>query len=75
MISGRRWARSFNSSPATECEVLEAEPGRNLRWRQREPVRCRSPRDHMVESVVSFELADLPGGGTHLRVVHDGLRL
>jgi len=53
-----------------ECEVLEVESGRKLRWRQQEPTdavsRC------VIESVVSFELADLPGGGTLLRVVHDG---
>ena len=58
---------------ATECEVLEAEPGRTLRWRQREPADAVASRQY-VESVVSFELADLPGGGTHLRVVHDGFR-
>jgi uncharacterized protein YndB with AHSA1/START domain len=58
---------------ATECEILEAEPGRTLRWRQREPADAVSPRQY-VESVVSFELADLPGGGTHLRVVHDGFK-
>jgi len=54
-----------------ECEVLDADPGRLLRWRQREPADAVSPR-HFIESVVSFELADSPGGGTHLRVVHDG---
>ncbi len=58
---------------ATECEVLEAEPGRTLRWRQREPADAVSPH-RFVESVVSFELTDLPGGGTHLRVVHDGFK-
>jgi uncharacterized protein YndB with AHSA1/START domain len=56
-----------------ECEVLEAEPGRTLRWRQREPVDVVVPRQ-FVESVVSFELTDLPDGGTHLRVVHDGFK-
>jgi uncharacterized protein YndB with AHSA1/START domain len=59
------------SCGATECEVLEAEPGRILRWRQREPADAISSR-RFVESVVSFELTDLPDGGTHLRVVHDG---
>jgi uncharacterized protein YndB with AHSA1/START domain len=51
-----------------ECEVLEAEPNRTLRWRQRE----RDGSDAAlapVESVVSFELQEIPGGGTHLRVV------
>jgi uncharacterized protein YndB with AHSA1/START domain len=61
-----------SSPPAPmECEILEAEPGRILRWRQREPADAGSPR-HFIESVVSFELADSPDGGTHLRVVHDG---
>jgi uncharacterized protein YndB with AHSA1/START domain len=54
-----------------QCEILEAEPGRKLRWRQQESVEAVSPR-LFVESVVTFELSDLPGGGTHLRVVHDG---
>ena len=54
-----------------ECEVLDADPGRLLRWRQREPADAVSSR-HFIESVVSFELADSPGGGTYLRVVHDG---
>ena len=63
----------FQLAPATECEVLEAEPGRTLRWRQREPADAVSSRRY-VESVVSFELADLPDGGTHLRVVHDGFK-
>ena len=61
----------FQLEPATKCEVLEAEPGRKLRWRQREPSDA-IPSDYSVESFVSFELADLPGGGTRLRVVHDG---
>jgi uncharacterized protein YndB with AHSA1/START domain len=58
---------------ATECEVLEVEPGRALRWRQRDPAAALSSHQ-FIESVVSFELADLPGGGTHLRVVHDGFK-
>lgn len=61
----------FQLEPATECEVLEAEEGKTLRWRQREPADPVAPR-YFVESIVSFELADLPGGGTRLRVVHDG---
>jgi uncharacterized protein YndB with AHSA1/START domain len=63
----------FQLEPATQCEVLEAEAGRILRWRQREPADAVAPR-RFVESVVSFELADLPDGGTHLRVVHDGFK-
>jgi hypothetical protein len=26
----------------------------------------------LIESVVTFELSDIPSGGTHLRIVHDG---
>jgi uncharacterized protein YndB with AHSA1/START domain len=63
----------FQLEPATECEILAADPGRTLSWRQREPADAGAPR-YLVESVVSFELADLPGGGTHLRVVHDQFR-
>jgi uncharacterized protein YndB with AHSA1/START domain len=78
---GARFQLQATAAPAGEgaavecapvkCEVLEAEPGRKLRWRQQEPVDAVSPR-LFVESVVTFELSDLPGGGTHLRVVHDG---
>src|ERR1700750_1609963 len=63
----------FQLEPATECEVLEAEPGRTLRWRQGEPADAVATQ-HLVESVVTFELADLPGGRTLLRVVHDQFR-
>jgi uncharacterized protein YndB with AHSA1/START domain len=61
----------FQLGRDTKCEVLEAEPGRKLRWRQREPSDAVAP-DYFVESFVSFELSDLPEGGTRLRVVHDG---
>jgi|SRR5882672_10221616 len=54
-----------------QCEVLEAEAGRKLRWRQQEQADAVAPR-LLVESVVTFELSDIPSGGTHLRVVHDG---
>ena len=58
-------------APAVECEVLDVAAGRLLRWRQLEPADAVSSR-HFIESVVSFELADTPDGGTYLRVVHDG---
>ena len=65
----------FNLRPATsaepiECEVLQVDPGRTLCWRQREPADAA-----YVESVVRFDLTDLPEGGTHLRVVHDGFTI
>jgi uncharacterized protein YndB with AHSA1/START domain len=65
-----RPAQEEGGRAEVECEVLEAEPNRTLRWRQRE----RDDSDAAlapVESVVSFELEAIPGGGTHLRVVHD----
>jgi uncharacterized protein YndB with AHSA1/START domain len=65
---------AYSGGEATECEVLEVEPGRTLRWRQREPADAIAPHQ-FIESVVSFQLADLPGGGTHLRVVHDGFKV
>jgi uncharacterized protein YndB with AHSA1/START domain len=73
---GARFQLQPAAAPAGEgapvnCEILEAEPGRKLRWRQQEPLDAVSPR-LFVESVVTFELSDLPGGGTHLRIVHDG---
>lgn len=46
-----------------DCEVLEAEPGRSLRYSWREA-------DAGVGSEVSFVLTPTPTGGTHLRVVH-----
>jgi uncharacterized protein YndB with AHSA1/START domain len=56
-------------SAPIECEVLEAEPARVLRWQQ-------SERDEQsgtsVHSIVTFELSGMPNGGTHLRLVHDG---
>ena len=46
-----------------DCEVLEVEPGRRLRYSWREA-------DAGVGSEVSFILTPTPTGGTHLRVVH-----
>lgn len=63
--------RAATPRAPVECEVLAADPGRTLRWRQREPADAVSSR-YFIESVVSFELADTPAGGTLLRVVHDG---
>jgi uncharacterized protein YndB with AHSA1/START domain len=57
-------------SGSIDCEVLEAEPHRMLRWRQSEA----APSDsvgHSIDSVVTVELTVRPDGGTHLRLVHD----
>jgi len=57
-------------SPPVHCRILQAEPQRQLRWQQWE----RDDADAyntLVESLVSFELSELPDGGTHLRLVHE----
>jgi uncharacterized protein YndB with AHSA1/START domain len=65
---------SFKGAPgrpgnSLECEVLEVEPNRILRWRQTEDVEGDSAW-YSVSSVVSVELTDNAAGGTHLRLVH-----
>jgi len=70
-LTERELLAAWLTPAPVECEVLDAEPSRLLRWRQLEPADAVSPR-HFIESVVSFELADTADGGTHLRVVHDG---
>ena len=56
-----------------ECEVLEAEPGRLLRysWRER-PGAKDADQFPAFDSIVTFTLAGTASGGTHLRIVHDG---
>jgi uncharacterized protein YndB with AHSA1/START domain len=56
-----------------DCEILEAEPNRRLRWRQSEAVPC-DPDGRLIDSVVTVELTARPGG-THLRLVHDAFTL
>ncbi|SJM27884.1 SRPBCC family protein [Mesorhizobium delmotii] len=62
-----------------ECEILDAEPERLLRysWRERpapgnaaDPL--TSPLDNPMDSIVTFTLDRTLSGGTHLRIVHDG---
>jgi uncharacterized protein YndB with AHSA1/START domain len=52
-----------------DCEVLEVEPNRILRWRQTEDGDSDSGWQP-VTSVVTIELTDNAAGGTHLRLVH-----
>jgi uncharacterized protein YndB with AHSA1/START domain len=70
--AGSRFAFAGPDAPI-ECEVLEAEPGRLLRysWRER-PGADDADRLPAFESVVTFTLARTASGGTHLRIVHDG---
>ncbi|PDQ20949.1 ATPase [Mesorhizobium sanjuanii] len=60
-----------------DCEVLEAEPGRRLRysWRERPKTQDASrpePLDSPMDSIVTFTLDRTTTGGTRLRIVHDG---
>ena len=57
-----------------DCEVLEVEPNRTLRWRKTEDGNADSGWQP-VTSVVSIELTENTGGGTHLRLVHDEFEL
>ena len=54
-----------------DCEVLDVEPQRRLRWVQREQGDSKTGCP-LVESVVTLELAGIANGGTRLRLVHDG---
>lgn len=71
-IEGERFALTDDGSAGDriDCEVLEAEPCRRLRysWRDGEA------RDKDLTSVVTFELSRAREGGTHLRIVHSGAR-
>ncbi|RWM10881.1 MAG: SRPBCC domain-containing protein [Mesorhizobium sp.] len=56
-----------------ECEVLEVEPGRLLRYSWREgPADKEADQLPAFDSIVTFTLARTASGGTHLRIVHDG---
>ncbi len=55
-----------------ECEILDAEPERLLRYSWREQPGDAARRDPL-DSIVTFTLARTVSGGTHLRIVHDGV--
>ncbi|WP_119269796.1 SRPBCC family protein [Taklimakanibacter deserti] len=56
-----------------DCKVIEAEPERLLRcsWRSDE----RDDLGNRLDTVVTFELSPMEGGGTHLRIVHEGFAM
>lgn len=56
---------------AIECEILDAEPERLLRYSWREQPGDAARREPL-DSTVTFTLARTVSGGTHLRIVHDG---
>lgn len=67
--TGSRFAFAGPDAPI-ECEVLDAEPGRLLRYSWRE--RSDTGDADGLDSIVTFTLARTVSGGTHLRIVHDG---
>ncbi|QND60758.1 SRPBCC family protein [Mesorhizobium huakuii] len=67
---GKRFAFA-GTDAAIECEILDAEPERLLRYSWREQPRDAT-RQGPLDSTVTFTLARTVSGGTHLRIVHDG---
>ncbi|MGX5828360.1 SRPBCC family protein [Mesorhizobium sp. 43Arga] len=65
---GNRFAFA-GTEAAIECEILDAEPERLLRYSWREQ---QGDAGDPLDSVVTFTLARTVSGGTHLRIVHDG---
>ncbi|MBZ9812271.1 SRPBCC family protein [Mesorhizobium sp. CA7] len=68
--AGSRFAFAGPDAPI-ECEVLEAEPGRLLRYFWREKPGADDGGLPPFDSVVTFTLAGTVSGGTHLSIVHD----
>jgi uncharacterized protein YndB with AHSA1/START domain len=64
---GHRFELKSEIGPV-ECEVLTADPKRELRlsWRERDET------GDLVDSEVTFVLTPTVNGGTRLRLVHDG---
>jgi len=67
---GNRFAFA-GTEAAIECEILDAEPERLLRYSWREQPGDDARQD-TLDSVVTFTLARTVSGGTRLRIVHDG---
>ncbi|RWO53657.1 SRPBCC domain-containing protein [Mesorhizobium sp.] len=71
---GGRFAFAKADAPI-ECEILDAEPERLLRysWRERPaPGDTADPLTSPLDSIVTFTLDRTVSGGTHLRIVHNG---
>ena len=52
-----------------DCEVIEARPNRLLRYSWRDSDESGDGTGSL-DSIVTFELARTPAGGTHLRIIH-----
>jgi uncharacterized protein YndB with AHSA1/START domain len=50
-----------------ECEVLAVEPQRSIRFSWRDA----KAREEGLDSMVTFEIAEIAEGGTHLTIVHE----
>ncbi|TJU88905.1 MAG: SRPBCC domain-containing protein [Mesorhizobium sp.] len=71
---GGRFAFAKADAPI-ECEILDAEPERLLRysWRERPaPGDTADPLTSPLDSIVTVTLDRTVSGGTHLRIVHNG---
>jgi uncharacterized protein YndB with AHSA1/START domain len=55
---------------AIDCEVIESQPKRLLRYSWRD--HGADDADGGIDSIVTFELARTPAGGTRLRISHTG---
>jgi uncharacterized protein YndB with AHSA1/START domain len=71
---GRDRGQAPRSDATIDCEVLEVETNRTLRWRQTEYEETDSGRQTLT-SVVTINLTDNTAGGTHLRLVHDAFTI
>ncbi|MDR7032500.1 SRPBCC domain-containing protein [Mesorhizobium sp. BE184] len=67
--AGSRFQLRPGAAPI-ECEVLEADPCRLLRYSWRERDDRENGDASGIDSTVSFELARSASGGTRLRIVH-----
>lgn len=67
---GNRFAFAGPDTPI-ECEILDAEPEKLLRYSWREQPGDAARQDPL-DSTVTFTLARTVSGGTHLRIVHEG---
>lgn len=59
-----------NDDTAIECEIIEAQPDRLVRYSWRDVDDRGGADDRSLESIVTFELARTATGGTHLRIIH-----
>jgi uncharacterized protein YndB with AHSA1/START domain len=56
------------------CQVLAAEPPRLLRYSWKGGSESNSKYGSTLDSVVTWTLTPIPGGGTHLKMEHAGFR-